>query len=245
MLMGVALAMLFTAQSTMAQEGKGERATKAGNPSSEAPAKAEKRIGDPYTLATCAVSGEDAWADGEPKVILLNGREFKTCCNKCKGKLEADPAKFIAEVDAAIIKQQEKHYPLTTCVVGEGDLKAKGDPVQLVVNNRMVQLCCSGCKKKLSADPAKFIAQLDAAVIQQQSEDYKLKTCPISGEELGDKPKNIVIGNRLVKLCCAGCQKKVAANPAKVFAMLDSGKVTAEGSGAKEKGKAKKETGTR
>ena len=203
-LAGMAVAMLFSAQTTMAEE----------------------RVGDPYPLSTCAVSGKDAAAKGEPLVILIEGRELKTCCKNCKAKLEADPAKFIAGVDAQIIVQQEKHYPLTTCVVGGGALTAKGDPIKLVVNNRLVQLCCNGCKKKVSEDPAGIIAQLDEAVIAKQSEGYALKVCPVSGEELGDDPIHVVVGNRLIELCCNGCKKKVDANPAKYLAMLDAGKVT-------------------
>jgi hypothetical protein len=212
MLMMAAFAMLFSAQSTMAVE----------------------RVGDPYTLGTCAVSGKDAWAKGDPLVIIHEGREVKTCCKNCKSKFEADPAKFLPGIDAKIIAQQDKHYPLTTCVVGGGALDSKGEPVVLVVNNRLVKLCCNGCKKKVKANPAGFIAKLDEAAIAKQNDSYNLKKCPIGGEDLGDKAKNIVLGNRLVKLCCAGCKKKVNANPAKVFAMLDTGKVNVEGSGKKK-----------
>lgn len=196
---------------------------------------AAERVGDPYPLGTCAVSGKDAWAKGEAIVIIHEGREFKTCCENCKGKFEADPAAYVKGVDAQIIAQQVKHYPLTTCIVGGSDLNKNGEPIQLVVNNRLVQLCCAGCKDKLEADPAAFLAKLDEAVIAQQSKGYALKECPVSGETLGEKTTDLIIGNRLVKLCCAGCKKKVEANPAKVFAMLDSGKVSAEGSEKKKK----------
>ena len=211
-ILGAAIAMMLTTQSTMAAE----------------------RVGDPYTLDTCAVSGKGLRAKGEPFVILVEGREYKTCCSKCKEKLEADPSAFVDSVDERIIKQQAKHYPLTTCLISGKPVKEHGEPVNLVVNNRLVQLCCDGCKDKFKADPAKFLAKLDEAVIEKQDKEYALKKCPISGEKLGDNAKNIVVGNRLVKLCCAGCEKKVLANPDKVIAMLDAGKVTTEGSSKKK-----------
>jgi hypothetical protein len=191
---------------------------------------AEERVGDPYTLGTCAVSGAPLGSKGDPIVHIQDGREVKFCCGGCKPQFEADPASFLGKVDKAVIAQQKKFYPLQTCVVGGGELGSMGEPIEMVVNNRHVRLCCAGCKKKLEADPAGYIAQLDKDIITAQSKNYKLKQCPISGEALNAKALNVVVGNRLVKICCAGCESKVKANPATMFGMLDSGKVTAEGS---------------
>ena len=191
---------------------------------------AEERVGDPYTLETCPVSGAKLDSKGDPVVLVQDGRKVKFCCAGCKPKFEADPASFIAKIDEQIIAQQKKFYPIETCIVGEGKLGSMGEPLDLVVNNRHVRLCCAGCEKKLKADPAAFIAKLDKLVIAAQTKYYKLTQCPISGEALNAKALNVVVGNRLVKICCAGCEAKVKANPVKMFAMLDSGKVTAEGS---------------
>lgn len=191
---------------------------------------AEERTGDPYTLGTCAVSGAKLGSKGDPIVLIQEGREVKLCCGGCAPKFEADPASFLAKVDEAVIAQQEAFYPLETCVVGGSELGSMGEPINMVVNNRHVKLCCAGCKDKLTADPAGFIAKLDKAVIAAQSKEYKLTQCPVSGETLNDSALSKVVGNRLIKLCCAGCEGKVMADPAKFFAMLDSGKVEAEGS---------------
>ena len=47
--------------------------------------------------------------------------------------------------------------------------------------------------------------QTDQAVIEKQSKDYPLEVCAVSGQKLGSmgKPVDMIIGNRLVKLCCA------------------------------------------
>ena len=194
---------------------------------------AEERVGDPYTLDTCPVSGAKLDSKGEPVVLVLDGREVKFCCAGCKPQFEADSATFLSKIDAKVIEQQKKFYPIETCIVGEGKLGSMGEPLDLVVNNRHVRLCCAGCEKKLKADPAAFIAKLDKAVIAAQSKTYNLKECPISGETLNSNALNVVVGNRLVKICCAGCESKVLSKTSKIFAMLDSGKVEAEGSDSK------------
>lgn len=51
---------------------------------------------------------------------------------------------------------------------------------------------------------------------------YPLKTCVVSGEELGSMGKPVVITHDgvEVQLCCKNCIKKFEANPAKYLAKL-------------------------
>jgi len=178
---------------------------------------------DPYPLDTCPVSGKKL--ESMDKAITLNyeGRDIRFCCAGCPDKFKADPAKYLESVDAAIIKQQKDHYPLDVCPISGEKLGSMGDPVDIVVGNRHLQLCCAGCKKKAAADPAKMIAMLDKAVIEKQSASYALDTCPISGEKIEnmDEATNVVIANRLVKVCCAKCVKKVNADPVAMLSKLD------------------------
>ena len=69
----------------------------------------------------------------------------------------------IAKLNAAVIAAQEKTYTLKTCPVSGESLTAMGEPLSMVLANRLVKLCCNNCKKKLAADPAEFIAMIDAA----------------------------------------------------------------------------------
>ena len=41
---------------------------------------------------TCPVSGDAV--DGNSKVITVNGKNVKICCNDCEADLRKDPAKF-------------------------------------------------------------------------------------------------------------------------------------------------------
>lgn len=51
---------------------------------------------------------------------------------------------------------------------------------------------------------------------------YPLKTCVVSGNELGSmgKPITKVYENQEIKLCCKPCIKKFDANPAKYLSKL-------------------------
>jgi hypothetical protein len=54
----------------------------------------------------------------------------------------------------------------------------------------------------------------------------KQKTCPVSGQPLGSisKPVKVVVKGRTVFLCCAGCKKKLLADPDKYLKKLDEKK---------------------
>lgn len=181
--------------------------------------------GDPYTVTTCPVSGEKLGSMGDPISQRVEGREVKLCCKGCISKLEADPAKFIAVLDKAIIADQLNVYPSKTCLISGEPLEEEGKDigVNVVAGNRLFRVCCKMCAKKVKADPGKYVADLDKLVMRAQGKAYPLTTCPISGEELGDASatKQVVVANRLIKLCCGRCEKAVAKDPSKAIAALD------------------------
>ena len=65
--------------------------------------------------------------------------------------------------------------------------------------------------------------RLEEAFIDAQLPGYPLDTCLQSGQPLGGmgEPYNHVYGNRLVRLCCAGCIKGFEKNAAALLAVLD------------------------
>lgn len=175
-------------------------------------------VGDPYPLGTCPLSGKALTADSPTAV--KDGREFKFCCNGCKGKLESDPASVIGKADAAILEKEKAAYPLDTCIMSGEKLGDKA--VDAVINNRLVRFCCADCEAGFKKDVAANMKKLDAAVIEKQKASYASKKCPVSGEELGSMgdPDTVVIANQMVQLCCKGCEKKLRAEPAKYIAMV-------------------------
>ena len=230
-----ALLTLFAVSATALQDGAGAKATDGK--------KAEVRVGDPYILDTCPVSGEELGGMGEPVTLVVEGREVKLCCNGCVKKMKAEPAKYFEKADKAIIADQRRMYPLDTCLVSGEDLIEPGkdveDPaIDLVVGNRLFRVCCGGCVKKIKKDPTKYFAKLDAAVIKDQLGHYPLENCVVREKSklgsMGD-PKQIVVANRLVQFCCKGCLPKFDKEPAKYIAKLDAAwmKMHGDSDGAK------------
>lgn len=183
----------------------------------------EDRKSDPYTLTTCPVTGKELGSMGDPVVKEIDGREVRFCCAPCIGKLEADKETYFKKIDAELARQQQHYYPLDTCVV-RGDALEEGKTIEIVHRNRLVKVCCRMCARKFNSEPEKFLAELDKQVIEKQREHYPLKTCLVSGEELGGmgEPVEVVIGNRLVRLCCGGCKKGLMKDAAKHIATLDA-----------------------
>lgn len=179
--------------------------------------------GDPYPLGVDPVSGE-ALGD-EPVVIDHDGRELRFTNEANAEKFRAAPDEALAKLDRQIIENQMPYYPMTTCPISGDKLGGEmGEPVDVVYRNRLVRFCCKFCKGEFKKDPAATIQELDAAVIAQQSENYPLTKCPVSGQELGSmgEPVEMVVANRLVRLCCAGCKGQVMAKPAEVLGKIDA-----------------------
>lgn len=73
---------------------------------------------------------------------------------------EASPsvAETVAKNDPAI----PSPYPLDTCVVSGEKLDSMGGAYDVEVDGQTVKLCCAGCEDQFRADPAKYLAMLDA-----------------------------------------------------------------------------------
>jgi YHS domain-containing protein len=93
-------------------------------------------------------------------LIVYKNRLVRLCCTRCNRKFESDPAKYIAMLDAAAIKEQKVGYPLTTCVVSGGNLRSSGP--WFMIGDRAVTTCCGGCKGRAMKSPRAAVAKLDA-----------------------------------------------------------------------------------
>lgn len=118
-----------------------------------------------YPIAACVVSKESLTEKGKDAGIdvVIGNRLVRLCCEGCTKKLLKNPKKYLARLDKAIVKVHGSKYPLDTCVVGGGKLGSMGKPVETVIGNRLVRLCCKGCLPKLKANPHKYLPKLDAA----------------------------------------------------------------------------------
>ncbi|MDP8244733.1 MAG: hypothetical protein P9L94_11670 [Candidatus Hinthialibacter antarcticus] len=179
---------------------------------------------DPYYLTTCPVTGQALGSMGKPVVYNHDGREIRFCCSGCVEQFKKEPQKFIDKVDKAMIKDQLPHYPLETCLVTKQKLTAMGKAVDLIYKNRLVRFCCSNCVTEFTKNPEPILNQLNEATIKKQKDDYPIANCIASGEKLGGsmgKPIDVVIANRLIRLCCPSCQKMLQENPSEYLSKLD------------------------
>jgi len=181
--------------------------------------------GDPYLLDVDAASGEALGPVDKQVILQYEGREFRFAGEKTAATFRADSAKYIQAIDEKMIAQQLPFYPLDTCVVSGEKLGGEmGEPINIVYKNRLVRFCCKGCKKAFAKDPAGQIAKIDRAVAEKQRKNYGLTTCVVSGGKLGGMgdPIDYVFGNRLVRLCCKGCTKKLTKDPLAYLAKIDA-----------------------
>jgi len=190
----------------------------------QAASEEQQRIGDPWPLDTCIVSGEKLGSMGDPIILIHEGREVRFCCQSCVGTFRADPAKYLAKADEKIIEMQKPFYPLDYCIIDTAE-SVSGNPEEdsfSVVGNRLFIYCCPPGDEKVRAEPAKYIEILDKAVVAQQAANYPLTTCVISGQPLDSMggAVSMVVANQLVQLCCAGCKSKVEADPAGTLAKI-------------------------
>ncbi len=190
---------------------------------------ARERVGDPYPLNTCPISGMELGSMGEPPVKLYEGREVRFCCASCFPKFERDLSASFAKLDEKIIKDQAPLYPLKTSVVSGRPLPDK--PLDVVVGNRLVRVVDEAEKASLNREPRKYLKALDEAVIAHQGKDYPLTTCPVSGDELEGMggSVDVVLAGRLIRLCCDGCREDLDKEPARFIRRIDEARKAARG----------------
>lgn len=171
----------------------------------------------PYLLPHDPVTGQRLAEVEHPVVIHHDGRELRFASQASADRFEADPPVYLPAIDAAMIEDQAPRYPLATCLVSGESLHEMGKPVDFIYNNRLVRFCCKHCKGDFLKDAARLIARLDAAAIEKQKPQYTATTCPVSGEKLGEmgKPADRIVGDRLVRLCCAHCESRLRADAPK------------------------------
>ncbi|HYE78256.1 MAG TPA: hypothetical protein VEI97_09735 [bacterium] len=162
------------------------------------------------------------------------GKGEKACC-ALKGEKTAEGVKLAAcdheheegehaharpaDAPRVGVALETGFYPVSTCPV-TGETLAPDHFHRFEVDGREVVTCCPGCETRFREDLTTFTANLDTMITEQQSEAYPLTTCPVAGEELGEKASSLIVNNYLVKVCCAGCGNKVKADPAKYTAEL-------------------------
>ena len=81
---------------------------------------------------------------------------------------DASAAKKMTPAETALIAKARASYPLKTCLVSDEALGSMGEAAPYIHRatgqpDRVVFVCCDGCIDDFKANPAKFLAKLDAA----------------------------------------------------------------------------------
>lgn len=189
-------------------------------------------IGDPYPLDTCIVSGEKLGPDAVTLILKdqpdaqQEGRQLKFCCKDCLAKFEASPRGYLTKLDEAIIAAQRASYPIERCLVML-DEKLADDTKNIVYGNRCYVVCCKKCVNNFLKNTARYVTAYEKALMGRQRASYPLDTCVVSGEKLGEKHVDFVIGQTMVRVCCEDCMKKVLENPAPYVAKVTEARAKA------------------
>lgn len=187
---------------------------------------AEDFEGDAYTLDTCLTSNETFDSTSEEIWQLVHeGRDLRFCCEGCVEmfKNQSNAARYFLRLDARMKKHQKPYYPLDTCVVSGEELGENSEDI--IVGNRLVRLGSESCRSAFDAEPSKYLAKLDEAIIAKQSANYPFTKCVVSGKELSDNSVNFIVGNRLFKLAEDECIGLFEENPSHYIRMLEQVKM--------------------
>lgn len=136
-----------------------------------------------------------------------------------------------AATEAELIAAQKPCYPMNSCLACGAIWSASDTPLDIVRLGRLAVVCNADCAKAFDAEAPKLFKVLDDQVIAAQAASYPLTQCPVTGDTLGRKPKHVVLGTRLVEVCCGDCRKELysdAAAAAAAFAQVDAGLLAAQ-----------------
>ncbi len=200
--------------------------------------------------AECPVSGMPVKAGME---VETKDGNIGVCCGKCEAAVEAwsaeKKAQFVANHTAqADAKKADakaapawdgEPYLLTTCAASGRSIDVKDTPTTKVVDGRELKFCCGGCAAAVAKDPARFLPKVDKVQIKAQAAIYPVETCCVSGEPLMEKNAegkmeytgtDIIVKNRLFRVCCKMCAKKVLDKPGAYALKLNEAVAKTQGS---------------
>jgi YHS domain-containing protein len=183
-----------------------------------------------YPLDQCPVSKEKLGGMGEPVNFVQEGRLVRFCCKDCIKEFQKDPAPVLKQIDEAVVKAQKASYPLTKCPVSGKELASTA--LDHVHGTRLVRFCSKDCVSAFQKDAAKYMAQVDKALIEAQKKTYPLASCPMSNKKIEGDGVDYLYGTRLVRFCCPKCPDGFLKDPAKNIAALDAATKKAKEAGS-------------
>ncbi|RYB07965.1 heavy metal translocating P-type ATPase [Lichenibacterium ramalinae] len=122
------------------------------------------------------------------------GTTYHFCCDGCRGRFVADPARYLAAADAK--------DPVCGMTVDPAKTRHHADHAGTTYH-----FCCDGCRGKFVADPARYLA----------AADVKDPVCGMTVDP-AKTPHHADHAGQAYHFCSAGCRTKFAADPARYLA---------------------------
>ncbi|QQS09530.1 MAG: hypothetical protein IPK69_02605 [Phycisphaerales bacterium] len=176
---------------------------------------------DRFPMSRCPLCDSYLGARGEAVEIVHSGRQIRLCCDSCRLAFERDPYQALARVDSVLVADQMPHYPLKTSLFDVRPLPER--PIDFIWGNRLFRAVDTADRDRILANPVTAIRRLDQAVIEAQRPTYGMPDkCPVQGDILPNEARiDIVVANRMIRVCCGRCVKVVKARPYQYLAMVE------------------------
>lgn len=165
-----------------------------------------------YAQQHCPFSGGDL---AEGITLAVGGVEVGFCCEDCRNKVAAETE---TTSQAALVFSNEafeKAFAKKSVAITLDGINCFLMPKKFIsaekavdYNGAKVFLCCDGCVKRFSKDPAKFAAKANQQLVQ--TGQFHQTACPISGHPV-DAAQTVDVGGVSVGFCCANCKAKAEA----------------------------------
>lgn len=126
--------------------------------------------------ATCPVMGEKFKPTKDSQFSTYEGKKVYFCCPGCKGKFDADPAKYMkagapaaaAVPDPAAATPAPAAAPVAAagevvCLISGEKFVPTAESPKSDYKGKTITFCCPGCKKKFDAEPEKYASKAPPA----------------------------------------------------------------------------------
>ena len=176
---------------------------------------------DRFYLSRCPLCGTLLGSKGEAIEIAHEGRPLRLCGRVCVERFSADPAAALAVINGVLIEDQRPYYP-TNCSLIDGRPLGK-DPIAFIWGNRLFLAVDERDRAAILANPDAAVRTLNHLVVERQRPEYGMPDkCPVQGDILPNEARiDIVVANRMIRVCCGRCASVVRARPYQYLAMVE------------------------
>lgn len=129
-----------------------------------------------YPITTSIVSGKALGPS--PVDLVWCNRLVRLSDEGERARFLASPERFVDALDAEVIRVQSPTYGMPNRCPVQGDILDSDEPIDFVVANRMVRVCCARCVRSVKNRPYQYLALVDLANRQAAEERAPAQQAP-------------------------------------------------------------------